>query len=96
MSERIYEFSALAVRYRIYAELLRMAGPPQAGGSAAVIRPFPTHAELASRLSTHREAVSRELSYLVRRGVIERRGDSLIVLDLARLSRMVDDARGKW
>lgn len=93
MSERVYEFSTLAVRFRIHAELLRMAGLVESHGNTAVIRPFPTHADIASRLSTHREAVSRELGDLVRGGLIERKGDSLIILDLARLIRMVDDAR---
>ena len=37
------------------------------------IDPSPTHAELASRVATHREAVTRELNALETRGVLRRR-----------------------
>lgn len=91
LTERIFEFSALAVKNRIHAELLRLAreGEPTCSGR---IRNMPTHAELASRISTHREAVTRELNRLVQEGVIERQGTALVITDVARLMRMVEDA----
>jgi CRP/FNR family transcriptional regulator, cyclic AMP receptor protein len=57
----------------------------------AVIRPAPTHSEMASRISTHREAVTRELSRLRSLGIIARQGRTLRVNDLARLEAMVED-----
>ena len=54
----------------------------------------PTHADIASRVSTRREAVTKELSRLHDMGLIERRGKSLVVRDLARLSRMIDEVKG--
>jgi Mn-dependent DtxR family transcriptional regulator len=65
------------------------------GGNAARIVPAPTHVEIASRVSTHREAVTRELSRLSRMGLIERRGGTLAVKDLDRLAKMVHEASGE-
>jgi DNA-binding Lrp family transcriptional regulator len=77
------------VRNRVHAELVRLARDH--GGSEALIRPAPTHSEIASRISTHREAVTRELSRLEGLGIIAREGRTLRVKDLARLEAMVED-----
>ena len=53
---------------------------------------MPTHAEIASRISTHREAVARELSRLAKLGVITRKGAGSTIPDLDRLARMVAEA----
>jgi CRP/FNR family cyclic AMP-dependent transcriptional regulator len=95
LTTRVYEFSTLAVNNRIQAELLRLAslGPRQ--GKCARIVPAPTHVEIASRISTHREAVTRELNRLSRTGIIERRGGTLLVNDVDRLADMVHSATGE-
>ena len=51
------------------------------------MRPAPTHAELANRIGTHREAVTRELGVLSERGIIRYGRRSLMILDLARLQQ---------
>jgi CRP-like cAMP-binding protein len=89
LTERVFEFSTLAVRNRVHAELLRLARDH--GGNDAVICPAPTHTEIASRISTHREAVTRELNRLEDLGLIVREGRSLRVADLERLQAMVED-----
>jgi CRP/FNR family transcriptional regulator, cyclic AMP receptor protein len=91
LTERVYEFSALAVKNRVHAELLRLAQEHKSGPNVATIRPHPTHAELASRISTHREAVTRVLNELTRAGLIERRSGALVIRDLKRLDRLVQD-----
>src|SRR3546814_15586310 len=58
LSERIFEFSTLAVKNRIHSELLRLAREGEHVGKTAHISPAPTHADIASRISTHREAVT--------------------------------------
>jgi len=90
LSERVYEFSTFAVRNRIHAELLRLCRDHTIAANQATIDPAPTHAEIASRISTHREAVSRELSDLVRAGVIVRQGQALLIKDVARLAHLVE------
>jgi CRP-like cAMP-binding protein len=64
LTTRIYQFSTLAVSNRIQAELLRLATLGKWDGMAARIAPTPTHTEIASRVSTHREAVAREFTRL--------------------------------
>lgn len=89
LTERVFEFSTLAVRNRIHAELLRLARNSDKGTRPITIAPMLTHAELASRLSTHREAVTRELNDLVRLGVIVRNGNDLLIPDIDALGRLV-------
>jgi len=89
LSERVVEFSTLAVRNRIHAELLRMARANAPTGVTAVIYPVPTHVEIASRVGTCREAVTRELNGLVRTGIIAKRGGTLVVQSIPDLARMV-------
>ncbi len=94
LSERVFEFSTLAVKNRIHAELLRLAHDHMVDDVTAVIVPSPTHADIASRISTHREAVTRELTELSRQGLVERRHGSLVVRDVPRLERMVREVLG--
>jgi len=95
LTTRVYEFSALAVGNRIQAELLRLAKmSPQEGKSARISAP-PTHSEIASRISTHREAVTRELNRLSRLGIIERKGTAILVKDVERLTGMVQEVTGE-
>lgn len=84
LTSRVFEFSTLAVRNRVHAELLRMATP---NGD---ISPTPTHEDFASRISTHREAVTRELSRLEELGLLVRQGRALRVKDMGVLRRLVD------
>ena len=94
LTERIFQFSTLAVKNRIHAELLRLAEASCDDGNTAMITPVPKHAEMASRLSTHREAVTRELTQLAQNGLLERRKEGLFIRDLERLGRMVEEVQG--
>lgn len=96
LTERIYDYSTLAVRNRIQAELLRLAKNHMTSPNAAVISPAPTQTEIANLVSTHREAVSRELNHLVKNKLILRKGHDLYVLDISRLAEMVNNARGSF
>lgn len=93
LTERVYDYT-LCVRHRIHVELLRLAKTHMTSVNSAVIDPVPTHAELACFVSTHREAVTRELNDLTRDGLIQRRGHALIVADVAKLENMVNHVRG--
>jgi CRP/FNR family cyclic AMP-dependent transcriptional regulator len=95
VTRRVYEFSTLHVNNRIQAEVLRLATLAPRDGKSARIVPAPTHVEIASRISTHREAVTRELSRLSRIGLITRGDDALLVIDVDRLAQMVHDATGE-
>jgi CRP/FNR family transcriptional regulator, cyclic AMP receptor protein len=95
LTTRVYEFSALAVSNRIQAEVLRLAKLAAPEGKGARIVAAPTHSEIASRISTHREAVTRELNRLSRLGLIERQGSALLVKDVDRLAAMVHEVTGE-
>jgi CRP/FNR family transcriptional regulator, cyclic AMP receptor protein len=95
LTTRVYEFSTLAVSNRIQAELLRLASMAARDGKCVRISPVPTHTEIASRVSTHREAVTRELTRLSRIGLIERERNALLVKDVERLAEMVHAATGE-
>lgn len=92
LTSRVYEFSTLAVQNRIHAELLRLARGSSGEGNSVVILPAPTQAEIASRISTHREAVSREFSRLAKLDLVVRDGAGLRINNVERLARMVEKA----
>ena len=92
LTTRVFEFSTLAVRQRLRAELLRLAAPPGDGGDCALIRNLPTHAELASRISTHREAVSREMAWLDASGHAVKQGRNLFIPSVSRLRSLVAES----
>jgi CRP-like cAMP-binding protein len=93
LSERVIDLSTLDVQNRIYGELLRLAREAGVTGNTARIDPAPKHADLASRVSTYREQVTRELSALVKTGILERGDHALVIRDIARLERLLEDVR---
>jgi CRP-like cAMP-binding protein len=95
LSERVVEFSTLVVQNRIQAELLRLVAEAGQHQSQALLAPTPSLSEIADRISTHREAVSRELSRLTSIGLVRREGPNLRIKDVARLARLVREAKGE-
>jgi len=94
-SQRLYEMRTLDVQSRIRAELLRLAEGSLGEDNTATISPLPTSADIAARVNTRREAVSRELASLTRRGLIERHQRSLMIRDFAGLNRLVESILGE-
>jgi CRP-like cAMP-binding protein len=94
LSERVVEFSTLVVQNRIQAELVRLVAEPGRHEGQALLAPTPSLSEIADRISTHREAVSRELSRLASIGLLRREGPNLRIMDVARLTRLVREAKG--
>lgn len=93
LSERLVELATLKVRHRIYVELLRLAGGEDGQANTLALSPAPRHSELASRVCTHREAVTRELGRLEKAGVIQRIDGSLLIHDADYLRKEVQEAR---
>ena len=88
---RVYEYSAMDVKDRIRAEIIRHARENMTGENSAVIEDMETHEEIANRITTHREAVTKEFSYLVKHGYIEKRGRIIIVPDFAKFCDLIDE-----
>jgi CRP-like cAMP-binding protein len=95
LTMKVFELGVLRVPSRLHCELLRMAGAPGENLGPMVIDPLPTHEELALRIGTHREAVTRELGYLSKRRIIERDRKRLTVTDPAALANLVRQAAGQ-
>ncbi len=90
LCDRIFEYSTIGVNNRIHAELLRLARKNLDLDGIARIIEMPTHAQLASRVSCHREAVSRELKALEKRGIVVKKKRKFIISDIDLLQNMVD------
>ena len=91
LTDRAFSLATLPVASRVQAELLRLAMAP--GGifgadDTVQIRPIPTHAEMAARVGTHREAVSRELGLLAQEGLIKQTGRTLTILSHTGLKQL--------
>jgi CRP-like cAMP-binding protein len=94
LSDRVIDLSTLGVQNRVHAELLRLAQQAGVVDNRARLEPVPTHAELAGRISTNREQVTRELNALRREGLLAKDGKALVVPDVARLAGLVAEVRG--
>ena len=94
ISERVIDLSTLGVQNRVHAELLRLAREAGGKDNRARIDPAPTHSEMAGRISTNREQVTRELNALQLRGLLAKEGRALLLNDVAQLARMVAQVRG--
>lgn len=89
MTQRIFEFSTMLVRERLMRELLRMSEGGADQSEGITIHAAPSQTELASRISTHREAVSREMSRLSKQGILSRQRDTLIIHDRGQLEQLL-------
>ena len=92
-SEKLYEIRALDVPARTRAELLRHLSDADCarGASYAALDNLPTHEEIANRIFTHREAVSREISRLKRDGVLFKTANNRLMANVSRLQEMVSE-----
>ena len=89
LSSRIFEFTTMAVANRVQAELLRLARKQSFDGNQCEILDMPTHAEIANRISSHREAVTKEINRLVKIDILEKSGRHLVVRDVDKLQSLV-------
>ena len=94
-NKRIMDLSTVGANNRVHAEILRLALPGVRTDNTATVSPFPIHGDIASRVSTTRETVNRVFSDLSRRGIVKRSKSNLVVLDLIRLRKMIEDVVGE-
>jgi CRP/FNR family cyclic AMP-dependent transcriptional regulator len=89
--DRVYQYGALDVKDRVRMEVLRLAREVLSDNDTATIRNFPTHKEIANRVNTHREAVTKELNELTRMGLIEQKKRALTVKSVAGLTDLISE-----
>ena len=93
LTETVIELSTLGVVNRIHAELLRLAVETGAEPTGScLLSPAPRHADIAARVSTTREQVTREISVLAKRGLLMKHPEGMLVTDVSALERMVERA----
>ena len=85
LANRVNEFSTMTVPRRLMAELLRSARRSPDNANRGVISPPPLHRDLAARIATHREAITKELSRLDKRGLLVRDRQRFVIPDIAAL-----------
>ncbi len=90
LDNRVLEYSTLDVRHRISCELLRLARPDPKDARRGILSPAPTQAEIAARVSTHREAVARQMKALEREGFLERQRDAIVLTDIPGLVQRLE------
>ncbi|MDH4324843.1 MAG: helix-turn-helix domain-containing protein, partial [Betaproteobacteria bacterium] len=93
LADRLIDFGAQRVRPRVWVELLRLARHAGVQANAARIEHAPAHRDIASHVGTSREEVTRELSRLGRKGLLERDGRTLVLRDVAALERLLGESR---
>lgn len=71
-TEKVNTFIAQSTAQRIHSMLLELAAPDASRKDKLVIQPKPNFSEVARRLNTDRENVSREISSLERQGVLKK------------------------
>lgn len=79
LSDRLSEFTFLKAKHRLYAELLRLSRTRDSNPDQRIISPTPPQAEIADRISSRREIVSREMKLLERKGLLSRERGGLIL-----------------
>jgi CRP-like cAMP-binding protein len=82
LTDRLLERSALSMRSRVHAELARLACEGVRNGQSVTIKPAPTHYQLAARVGSHREAITKELSHLETLGYVRVRRKQIVIMDL--------------
>lgn len=90
LTEKTTELATLPVSARLQSELLRIATEQGVEGDVCEIRNLPTHADLAARIGTHREAITRELSLLARDGIAKQSGRTLVIQSLTKLRSLLE------
>lgn len=92
LSDRVYQYGALDVKDRVRKEILELARQNMSGPNTALIPDMPKHVEIATRINTHREAVTRELNTLSKMGLIHQERRILTVNDVAKLSALLPES----
>ncbi len=91
LSNRLSEYSFLQAKYRLYAELIRLSRPRPGHPGQRSISPPPIQREIADRIASRREVVSREMKSLERDGCLEKTRGALVLTDIDELNRRISE-----
>ena len=91
LNSRLAEHCFLQTKHRLYTELLRLSRPRLGHEGQRSISPPPTQKDLASRIGTRREVVSREIANLKRNKIVDKTTGALVLCDLPRLNGLISE-----
>lgn len=86
---RLAEHSFLQAKHRLYSELLRLSKPRPGHEGQRSVSPPPIQRELAERIGSRREVVSRELNSLEREGIIQKTRGAVVLLKVNELQNRI-------
>lgn len=89
LNERLAEHSFLQAKHRLYSELLRLSKVRVANKDHRIVSPPPTQREIAERIGSRREVVSRELNALEKQGHIEKTRGGIIIINVQELQNRI-------
>ncbi|HIG21794.1 MAG TPA: Crp/Fnr family transcriptional regulator [Henriciella marina] len=80
-NNKLRSLLSLSIGQRVRQELIELGAQQCQSDGTMMIEPVPNLSEMARRLNTERENVSREVSALVAKGVIEKTPERIVILD---------------
>lgn len=95
LNHRLGEHAFLTTRQRLCAQLLRQSKPRTQAPEQRIVSPPPLQKDMADRIGTQREVVTRELSALKKAGLIESTRGGLVLLNPDGLNNIISDALTK-
>lgn len=93
LARRMVNLGTLSVRSRLHALLLERAELAGEEQGQSLLAPAPRQTDLALMLGTSREEVAREMSRLVRLGLLRREGRNLRICHVEGLRVLLEEAR---
>jgi|GEM_PF-866924 len=82
LTSHVRDLTTYSVKNRLAVFILRLAAEQNCLKNGGALTKFPTHAEIANHIGANREAVSRAISALSRKGVILTSRQSLEIVDI--------------
>lgn len=92
LNGRLAEHSFLQAKHRLYSELLRLSKMRPGHPDQRSVSPPPIQRELADRIGTRREVVSRELNALEKQGHVQKNKGALVIINPNELQRRISEA----
>lgn len=89
MMVRLVEALTLSAKGRVCAELFRLSNPIGVSPEKSVIRPNPVFVDLALRINSTRETVSRTISELSKQEIISREAGAIVIQNPDALRRAI-------
>lgn len=93
LARRMVSLGTLTVRSRLHAQLLERCERAGVDQGQSLLAPAPRQTDLALLLGTSREEVAREMSRLVRLGLLRREGRNLRICHVDGLRVLLEEAR---